>query len=243
MFCSYFYFHFDSWAVSIACDAALKSSTDYLDVRVRMCDKLGFLHNLHLVAMPMLEKHTGQYMFDLIKDMLDAIVPDEEWHHKLLGCSTDGASNNTGRVKGLTNHLNQECLDGFVHVWGGIHQLDLVVKKGIKGLMDDGYVKELTTGSGYLRRQFNLITLMKSKCPKFVDTRWIGLRRLLQWLKTHRMEIIAYFAQRASLAAFSNIWWIISMCLLTYLEIVESTISKVSIHFHILFVLFLLSFL
>ena len=185
-----------------------------------MCDKLGELHNFHLLAIPMHEKHTGQYMYDLVQSLLDSICP--EWRNKLIACSTDGASNNTGRIKGLVKLINDECLDGFIRIWGGIHQLDLIVKKAVKGLMDDGYVKMMTDLTSHLRRQHNLISEMKSRCPKFVDTRWIGLRRLLKWLRVNRLKVLRHMGNRGP----TDIWWIISMCLETYLEIVESTISK-----------------
>jgi hypothetical protein len=57
------------WAFSIALDGGNKSNVSYLDVRIRFCVK-EVVHNLHLVALPMRERHTRLYMFDLISDFL-----------------------------------------------------------------------------------------------------------------------------------------------------------------------------
>ncbi len=52
------------WAFSIALDGGNKSSTSYLDVR--LVNEV--MHNIHLVALPMRERHTGQYMINIVSD-------------------------------------------------------------------------------------------------------------------------------------------------------------------------------
>jgi len=46
------------WVFSIVLDGGNKSSNSYLDVQIRFCVN-EVMHNLHLVALPMTEHHTG----------------------------------------------------------------------------------------------------------------------------------------------------------------------------------------
>jgi hypothetical protein len=54
-----------SWAFSIALDGGNKSDTSYPDVRIRAVSGSGILSNLHLTAIPMRDRHTGELMHDL----------------------------------------------------------------------------------------------------------------------------------------------------------------------------------
>jgi hypothetical protein len=54
------------------------------------------MQNLHLVARPMRERHTGEYQYDLIVAAINVLAP--EWRHQMIGVATDGASAMTGWV-------------------------------------------------------------------------------------------------------------------------------------------------
>jgi hypothetical protein len=41
----------------------------------------------------------------------------------------------TGRVSGLTTRFQEVCQKGFVCVWCGLHQLDLILHATFKALM------------------------------------------------------------------------------------------------------------
>jgi hypothetical protein len=41
-----------------------------------------------------------------------------------------------------------------------------------------------------------LITSMKSTCPRFIDTQWLSMGRLLDWLIAKRLPLQAYFEER-----------------------------------------------
>ena len=98
-----------------------KSSVPYLNVLWRLVLQ-GKLFNIHLGALPIYESHTGENTFLLISKFLDALC--EKWKKKLIGVSTDGASNMHGRHQGTVTQLDQVCLDGFYRIWCGAHQLD-----------------------------------------------------------------------------------------------------------------------
>jgi len=62
------------WAFSIAIDAGNNAGSAYLDLRMRCYFKEN-LQNLHVIAIPMRERHTGQYQYDLIVSVLDVLAP------------------------------------------------------------------------------------------------------------------------------------------------------------------------
>ncbi|KAI9913118.1 hypothetical protein PsorP6_006675 [Peronosclerospora sorghi] len=70
------------------------------------------------------------------------------------------------------------------------------LQASFKALCSDTYVN-LTTGmTGYLWRQQNLVSQMKSKSTKFIDTRRLPIERLLGWCAAKRIEIQQYIAQK-----------------------------------------------
>lgn len=112
------------WAFSIALDGGNKSSTSYLDFRLRLV--LGYeLFNIHLIAAPMYESYTGDNMFLLCSKILDVLCSN--WKEKIIGVTTDGASNMTGRHVGIVTQIQRVDNDGFYRIWCTAHQFDLVV--------------------------------------------------------------------------------------------------------------------
>ena len=110
------------WAFSLALDGATHQSTSYLDIRVCFCAN-GDIHNCHLLALPMTERHTGEAMFGMLVKVMDVIRPG--WKHSLVGVATDGARNMTGQHVGLLTFLDGATGPGFIRVWCGAHQLTL----------------------------------------------------------------------------------------------------------------------
>ena len=77
---------------SIAFDSGNKSNQSFVDVTI--CFSLDCQgYNLHLLALPVHECHTGLNMYNLIKKCLDALYCG--WKDKLIGISQDEASNMT----------------------------------------------------------------------------------------------------------------------------------------------------
>jgi hypothetical protein len=59
--------------------------------------------NLHLVAMPMFERHTTFIIFNMISKFMDALY--NKWCAKLINMSTDGKNTMTGRHHDMPAHL------------------------------------------------------------------------------------------------------------------------------------------
>jgi hypothetical protein len=206
------------WAFSIAVDGGTKASVPYLDVRMRVVVRRK-LFNIHLVALPMYERHTGENMFILLEKFLNALCSG--WKQKLISVSTDGASNMTGSQQGLVTRIDRECLPGFYRIWCGAHQLDLVVQSIFVQLLDDRFVQNIHNVTGHLRRQQNLIREMGTKCPKFVDTRWLSMERLLAWLVKHRLRVVSHLESKQRNP--SKAWWVMVYLVKDFTEIVNVT--------------------
>ena len=113
------------YGFSIAFAGGNKSNQSYIDVTFCFCLDCQ-VYNLHLIALPIHECHTGLNMYNLIKKFLDAFC--HGWKDKLIGISTDGASNLTGLYTGVVMYLHNSTPHPVYCVWSGAHQLDLVVQ-------------------------------------------------------------------------------------------------------------------
>ena len=211
------------WAFSIAIDAGNNAGTAYLDLRMR-CFFADKLCNFHLLAIPMRERHTGEYQYDLIVRTLDVLAPD--WRHQLIGVSSDGASTMTGCIQGTVTRLGQEAHGNIFRIWCGAHQLDLVVKKAFNKLCDERFLGILTGVTGHLRRQQNLIADMKSSCPTFVSTRWISMGKVLKWLKLKRIRLSEHFESKKPACTPPLEWWIVILVIQPLVERVEITFKS-----------------
>ena len=58
-----------SWCDSVAFDGSTYSHTSYLDVRVRVFNG-DDIQNIHVIALPMFDRHTGEYMHELFEFFL-----------------------------------------------------------------------------------------------------------------------------------------------------------------------------
>ena len=133
-------------------------------------------------------------MFRLITEFFDAL--NDNWTSKLIGISSDGASNMTGHHAGVVTRLQRVSLPGCYRVWCAAHQMDLIVQKKILLLCDDSFLPMTMGITGHLRRQQNLILEMMSKCPRFIDTRWLSMQKLLDWLVLKRPRLVRHFEEK-----------------------------------------------
>ena len=211
------------WSFSIALDAGNKSNTSYLDIRIRFVLH-GAIYNIHLIAIPMFESHTGLYMYQLFEKVFDVLCCN--WREKIIGYTSDGASSMTGSVKGVGTRIGQVALPGFFRIWCGAHQLDLVVQAVLKSMYNEAFVKTIQSLTGYLRRQQNLIRAMRCKCPRFIDTRWLSMGRLLTWLKSKRRHIINHLEEKNPECRPSLDWWIIVYAMQKVIEICNKYMTE-----------------
>jgi hypothetical protein len=166
-----------TWAFSLANDASMHFNKSYFDQRVRV-HRNNIIHNIHAVAIPMFDRHTGENKYNLVAKFFDVICPT--WRSKLLGVGSDGASVMTGHLSGVVTRLEKEAEHKIYRTWCGLHQLDLVMHEGYDSLMNGevcGIIHILADYSGYqsyahLDKPFT--STAKANCGDAMQMSYIG---------------------------------------------------------------------
>jgi hypothetical protein len=107
-----------------------------------------------------------------------------EWKVKLIGIATDGAKNMTERHSGAVTRLAIGTLPGFYRIWCAANQLDLFIQEVMSCLCEDTFYGTLTSCISHLRRQQNLVSPIKTTCPKVASTRCFALAAFLIGLRS-----------------------------------------------------------
>ena len=207
------------WAFSFAGDGSTHRGQSFFDMRLRFCHR-GVLANIHLVAIPMFDRHTALIIFDMIVKFLDALYAP--WRSKLISVSSDGENTMTGRHSGLVTRLCAAAEHDVLRIWCPPHQIDLVAKRAAERVTNGEWVHFAYTFSVFLRAQNSLITAMNVKCPKKTN-RWVHLGRLLTFYKTYRRKIIAYTEEHRSGSPPTDAWWIITCAISPAIDKVNAT--------------------
>jgi hypothetical protein len=63
------------------------------------------------------------------------------WHDKLISVNNDGENTMIGCHGGLVTLLKKEATDNILRVWCAPHQMDIVIKKVIRTMMDGLFYK------------------------------------------------------------------------------------------------------
>jgi hypothetical protein len=197
-----------TWAFSVAFDSSTIEATSCFDVRVRFATDAE-LHCFNMLAFPLHGSHTGQLIFDVFEQAMDAIIPG--WEDCLLLACSDGGRNMLGRARGIVTRIAERSNAAgptLIRFWRGAHQFDLVVSEVVQACCDENWYSTLTALIGYLRRQINLVNEMGSKCPKVAVTRWVSLGKVLPWLAKHRTRVILYLDEKNPACKPTVFWWI-----------------------------------
>jgi hypothetical protein len=101
-----------TWAFSLANDASTHYGKSYLDNRIRF-HRNRVLYNIHMLAIPMYDRHTGENMFKLVSNVFDILCP--MWRTKLISMGSDGASSMTGEYSGVVTRVEQQVVY-FFHI-------------------------------------------------------------------------------------------------------------------------------
>ena len=113
----------------------------------------------------------------------------------------------TGRTQGLLTRIERVTNHGMIHIWCGLHQLDLFLQRLYKKALDNEFMGILTSLIGHLHRQHNLIQDMQSTCPKFPTTRWVSMKSSSQWLTTKIICVNEHSDNKKPHCTPSKHWW------------------------------------
>eukprot|EP00171_Calliarthron_tuberculosum_P010277 IDg10277t1 len=138
-----------------------------------------------MLAILLFENNTSVTQFRLCQRMMDIIDP--QWRVKLISIGTDGERTMTGCLSDVQTRFHVAADLPIVRVWCDLHQFDLIAVEKYRALCDDTLVTFLTGLVAWLRRPRNLQMSVKMTCPKFMNTRWLSMKRLSKWLLSHRV--------------------------------------------------------
>jgi hypothetical protein len=147
-------------------------------------------------------------MFLTLKKVMDALF--KVLSRRIIAVSTDGARSMTGGSRGPATRIQRICSPGFIHVWCGLHQLDLVMQRIFCAACDETFYAALTNVICHLRRQKSLIAEMRGTCPLVARTRWMSMANVSTWLteSNNRASIIRHLDTRSPSWKPSICWWI-----------------------------------
>jgi hypothetical protein len=155
----------------------------------------------------MFDRHTGEVMYKMVASFLNVMCP--VWTVRLLGISSDGARNMTGRVTGVVTHLSNamhnEC--PLIRMWCGAHQFDLIMEYIMNSIVKERFFTTMTGFITHLTRQQNLIADMQTTCPRVVN-RWLSTEKVIKWFKAHRPQLLAHIESKQPPSAPPRIWWV-----------------------------------
>jgi hypothetical protein len=114
----------------------------------------------------------------------------------------------TGRVQGVVTRIQQACAPGLIRIWCGLHQLDLVMQRVYKPALEGEFYKMLTALINHFRRQVNLISEMKTTCPKVSDVRWISMDSVSTWLVSNRARVLQHLDAKKPSCTPNIVWWV-----------------------------------
>ena len=149
------------------------------------------------------------------------------WKGKLIGISSDGASNMTGAFSGVVTHQQKLALPGLYHIWCCAHQMDLVVQKSIAFLCNKNFVSSVMGITGHLCCQVNLISEMQSKCPQFFNTCWLSMEQFLSWLNLNRPPLTHHFDEKRPSCSPTKSFWIMAYVLKGFVQTVNSMLVAI----------------
>jgi hypothetical protein len=118
------------WVFSVAFDMSIDlQQTSWVDVRIRYYQNSA-MENLHLITLPFVGRHSGLATFEMFEKLFDVVYP--LWKDKLIGCSTDRATNMTRRLSRVVTRIQNVVKPNFMRVWCLLHQIDIIMQKVYK---------------------------------------------------------------------------------------------------------------
>jgi hypothetical protein len=185
------------------------------------------LSNLHLVAIPMFERHITKNIFNLIVRFLDALNNATMiWRAKLMSMSTDGDNRMTGCHRGVVTRLEQAARFPVLRIWGVPHQIDIVIKNAAALPQDGQWIEVVYKWCMHLGRQEKLIMDMNSEmCPKKTN-RWAHLDSTLKFYISRRRKIIEHIDAHAHFESPSAKWWTITLTIALAISEINKTVVQ-----------------
>jgi hypothetical protein len=211
---------------AVTCDGSTHMGEGYFDVRVRFCVN-GQLEDLFVCTVPLLGSHTGENMCDVIVELFETL--DAKFLTKCCGFTSDGASNNLGRIKGLAILLKKRCFaagnGAFAIVWCLGHRVNLALEHAASNSLANVYLDNFKSIVGSLARNTGFMHKARSRtCPSMAKTRFGTTFTCFAWAARFKKPTCAHLTRKLgegklSEAAQKNlcVYVLIYICVCVYI--------------------------
>ncbi len=170
------------WAILLAGDNNTQCGQSFFNLCLCTCYYCDLM-NLHLVVVPMFERHTAKNMFNMVIKFFDVLYG--RWHDKLIRMSSDGENMMTSRHFGFVMGMVRSASNKVLCVWCTPHQIDIVIKALTESILDGSWIKFTYIWLVFLWSQNNFIIAMNIKCPKKTN-RWVHLGHLFKFFQQYQ---------------------------------------------------------
>lgn len=143
-------------------------STSSLDIRIILHSINISTVKVHVLAIPVLEQHTGEVIFEFYCKALDVLCPG--WKDIIIGISTDGKRKVNGCASEVACRFQRVAKANFIRIWCGAHLLNIRLQDSYTHCANQEIYRSLTSVMGDICGQQNVIGDMRSKLLKVEDT-------------------------------------------------------------------------
>lgn len=184
------------------------------------------IENMHALAIPVNDKHSGEFMFETVQTLLFGLF-GEEWKTKMISVASDGARNVTGRYQGAVTRFEIVCFPEIYRIWCAAYQLDLVIQSLMSGVIKREFRDPLVAIIAYFCRQLSLRNEMDTTCPIVSTTRCLSLGSSTRWLVRYRERVSHYMDERAASAKPSAEWWVFIVAVKSFMAAVDECFKAI----------------
>jgi len=106
------------WAMSLMGDNSTHHGHSFFDLHVHICF-CGRVFNLHLVVIPMFDRHTAGNIFNMLVKFFNTLY--SKWRAKLIGMSSDNENTMTCHHTSLVTHMIACAKNPVLRIWCALH--------------------------------------------------------------------------------------------------------------------------
>ena len=122
--------------------------TLYLDIcKCLHLNRYG-IFNVHLPAVSVHKRHTDVVIFYTAAKYLDVLCPPCKY--SIIGVSTYGKRKITGRISVVLTRFQNIAKPGFIRIWCGSHQLEIVLQSAYSKFGNEPFYTQLMDLISYL---------------------------------------------------------------------------------------------
>ena len=142
----------------------------------------------------------------------------------------EGERKITGNIPGIATMFQNVVKTGFVCIWYGAHQIDIVLQGIYSKFVDDTFCQKLTRLTSYLQHQHNIFSPMISKALKREDTCWESMVKVIDLFKRKNIEIDMHINNKHPDCGPLPIWWIHLMVVAKLSRVTTTTFKSLQGH-------------